>query len=234
MFSRSAAWLWLGGALLVLGGYFFWPTVNTLAHLNRLRVYFADPAAHADWQLTAGEQCGDAPFLIPTDGYLGFGYGASWRLGQRHQGFDIFGPAALGQTPVLAVYPGYLTRLPEWKSTVILRVPRDPLNPARQIWVYYTHMADADGNPFIDPDFPPGTREQFVGAGTRLGFQGNYSGDPRNPVGMHLHISIVKDDGMGQFLNELKIENTLDPSPYLGLRGNAGDDWDQPVTCDGD
>jgi len=37
----------------------------------------------------------------------------------------------------------------------------------------------------------------------------------------HLHFSIVKDDGNGQFLNELKIQNTLDPSPYLGLPLNG-------------
>jgi hypothetical protein len=153
-------------------------------------------------------------------------------LGQRHQGFDIFGPTALGQTPVLAVYPGYLTRLPDWKSTVIIRIPKDPFNPDRQIWVYYTHMADAAGQSFVSADFPPGTREQFVESGTFLGHQGNYSGDPRNPVGMHLHLSIVKDDGAGWFLNELKIENTLDPSSYLGLRGNVNDAWDMPVTCE--
>lgn len=47
---------------------------------------------------------------------------------------------------------------------------------------------------------------------------------------MHLHFSIVKDDGNGRFLNELRIENTLDPSPYLRLLGGAGDDWTEPVT----
>jgi len=41
----------------------------------------------------------------------------------------------------------------------------------------------------------------------------------------------VKDDGRGRFLNELKIENTLDPSPYLGLKGNVNDDWSEPVKC---
>jgi hypothetical protein len=86
--------------------------------LPRLRDYLQDPAAQADWQLCAGERCGAAPFVFPTDGYLGFGYGDSWRPGHRHTGFDIFGPQPLGQTPVYAAYPGYLTRLPEWKSTV--------------------------------------------------------------------------------------------------------------------
>jgi hypothetical protein len=48
---------------------------------------------------------------------------------------------------------------------------------------------------------------------------------------MHLHFSVVKDDGHGKFLNELRIENTLDPSPYLGLPGGVEDDWSQPITC---
>jgi hypothetical protein len=61
----------------------------------------------------------------------------------------------------------------------------------------------------------------FVEAGTPLGFQGNYSGDSLNPVGVHLHFSIVLDDGQGWFRNELQIENTIDPSPYLGLPLNA-------------
>src|SRR5690606_10798710 len=122
--------------------------------------------------------------------------------------------------PVVAAYAGYLTRLPDWKSTVIIRIPDDPLQPGRQIWTYYTHMADAHGNDYISPEFPPGTTERFVEAGTLLGYQGNYSGNPADPVGMHLHFSVVRDDGRGRFMNELLIENTLDPSPYLGVRGS--------------
>jgi hypothetical protein len=85
------------------------------------------------------------------------------------------------------------------------------------IWLYYTHMADPDGNDFIEPAFPRGTRELFVQKGTLLGYTGNYSGNPLNPVGVHLHFSIVLDNGRGQFLNELEFENTLDSSPYLGM-----------------
>jgi hypothetical protein len=85
-------------------------------------------------------------------------------------------------------------------------------------------MADSDGNSYISSAFPPGTQEVFVEAGTLLGHQGNYSGDPYNPVGIHLHFSIVLDDGLGKFLNELEIDNTRDPSPYLGLPLNADQD----------
>lgn len=60
-----------------------------------------------------------------------------------------------------------------------------------------------------------------MSAGELIGYQGNYSGNPDNPVGVHLHFSIVKDDGHGKYLNELKIADTLDPTPYLGFELNA-------------
>lgn len=204
------------------------------SRLARLRQYWADPARHADWSIHAGAQCGTAPFRMPTDGLIGFLWGDSFYPGHRHQGLDIFGPTGpdgLGQTPVVAVADGYLTRLPEWKSAVILRIPEDPLRPGRQIWVYYAHMADADGRSYIVDAFPPGTADAFVAAGTLLGYQGNYSADPDNPTGMHLHFSIVEDDGEGRFRSELQIENTLDPGPYLGLEVNASRAGDDPATC---
>lgn len=240
MLASSSAFSWRAVLLTaivglgLLGGlalYFLRPLLATAAHSRRLGDYLDDPAAHADWQLQLGTRCGQAPFLIPTDGYLGFGYGDAWKLGQQHQGFDIFGPLPLGQTPIVAAYAGYLTRLPDWKSTVIIRIPNDPLEPSRQIWVYYTHMATPAGASLISADFPPDTVERYVEAGTFLGYQGNYSGDASQPTGIHLHFSIVRDDGAGRFMNELRFENTLDPSPYLGLRGNAGDDWSRPVVC---
>ncbi|NIS78750.1 MAG: hypothetical protein GTO14_00635 [Anaerolineales bacterium] len=200
----------------------------------RLRQYWADPEGHADWTVKSGERCGDAPFILPTDGYIGFFWGDSFRPGHQHQGLDIFGPSGpdgLGQTPVIAAYDGYLTRLPDWRSSIIIRIPNDPLQPERQIWAYYTHMADAQGGSFISPAFPPGTHELFVRAGTVLGYQGNYSADPDNPTGLHLHFSIVKDDGQGNFMNELEIRNTLDPSPYLGMEVNAEHIGEVPATC---
>jgi hypothetical protein len=136
-------------------------------------------------------------------------------------------------TRVVSAYPGYLTRLPAWKSTVIVRVPEDPLQPGRQIWLYYTHMADKEGNSFVSAEFPPGTSEVPVDVGTFLGYQGDYSGDPGNPVGVHLHFSIVQDDGTGKFKNELEIRNTLDPSPYLGLPLNESENKDQIPLCAG-
>lgn len=163
---------------------------------------------------------------------MGFLWGDSFRLGHRHQGIDIFAGTQAGVTPVIAAYPGYLTRLSEWKSSLIVRVPNDPLQPGRQIWLYYTHMADRNGESFISPQFPPGTSEVYVEAGTFLGYQGNYSGNALNPVGVHLHFSIVKDDGSGHFKNELDIRNTYDPSPYFGLALNASKNRDQIPLCE--
>jgi hypothetical protein len=92
-------------------------------------------------------------------------------------------------------------------------------------------MADAEGNSFIVSDFPPGTKELFVTAGTLLGYQGNYSADPSRPTGLHLHFSIVLDDGNGNFRNELEFRNTLDPTGYLGIELNADRIGSQIATC---
>ncbi len=216
--------------LAALGTAFYMYRPNT-ARLMSFRAWIRNPASHPDWKLSAGSRCGTSPFIFPTDGFVGFLWGDSFRPGHTHQGIDIFAGTDAGVTPVIAAYPGYLTRLPEWKSSVIVRVPSDPLQPGTQIWVYYTHMADADGNSFISEAFPPGTSETFIEAGTFLGYQGNYSGDPSNPVGVHLHFSIVKDDGSGRFKNELEIRNTLDPSAYLGLPLNAYENRDQVPLC---
>jgi hypothetical protein len=218
--------------LAIVGGYFAyrWYT-RSGTRTTKLFRWLRNPAAHPDWGVEAKARCGEAPFLMPTSGYIGFLWDDSFRPGHRHQGVDIFGGQDVGVTPVYAASPGYLTRLPDWKSSLIIRIPEDPLFPTRQIWTYYTHLADRNGESYILPDFPPGTSEVYVEAGTLLGHQGNYSGDPNNPVGVHLHFSIVLDDGQGRFRNELRISNTLDPSPYLGLPLNANKNAGQIPTC---
>lgn len=199
---------------------------------NKFLAWIRNPASHTDWKIAAGSQCGSAPFQFPTDGFIGFLWGDSMGWRHIHQGLDIFAGTEIGVTRVISAYPGYLTRLPDWKSAVIVRVPHDPLQLDRQIWLYYTHMADEHGNSFISTEFPPGTYAVPVDAGTFLGYQGDYSGDPNNPVGVHLHFSIVQDDGKGGFKNELDINNTLDPSPYLGLPVNAYENRDRVPLCD--
>lgn len=226
-------------ALALVGAYQAYPWLRTrFLRTARLVEWFRHVDEHADWMVKAAERCNDAPFLLPTDGYIGFLWGDSFRPGHRHQGIDVFGGGSPGLTQVVAAYDGYLTRMPEWKSSLIIRIPADPLQPDRQIWIYYTHLADASGASYIAPDFPAGTEEKYVEAGTLLGFQGNYSGDPFNPVGVHLHFSLVLDRGvdaehpLGGFLNELEMRNTLDPSPYLGLALNAAHSRGEVVICE--
>lgn len=219
--------LLLAGVFLgLLGAVYFWFRTD-ITRSSRVILWLRDPDQYQQWSVKALDHCTNAPFLIPTDGYIGYLWDDSFRPGHRHQGIDIFGGTEPGITPVYSVYDGFLTRKSDWKSSLILRVPEDPLKPQRQIWLYFTHLALQDGTSLIDPSFPPGTTEKFVKAGELLGYQGNYSGDPKSPVGVHLHFSIVKDDGYGKYLNELLIENTYDPSPYLGIGLNshiAGDD----------
>jgi murein DD-endopeptidase MepM/ murein hydrolase activator NlpD len=209
--------------LLVVGYYFI---QNPPQFLNRGRSvnvmqFLRQPDQHQTWRIPAGTTCATAPFQFPTDGFIGYLWNDSFRPGHHHSGIDIFSGTDAGGTPVYAAYDGYLTRQSNWISTVIIRIPSDPLNPGTQIWTYYTHMADLDGNSFVSATFPAGTEEIFVAAGTLLGHMGNYSGTPGNPTGVHLHLSIVKDDGHGNYLNELEIKNTLDPSPYLGMNLNG-------------
>jgi murein DD-endopeptidase MepM/ murein hydrolase activator NlpD len=217
----------------IVGGYlgFQWWSQGGGGRRVQTFAWFRDNSLFPEKRMQAGDRCGDAPFVFPTDGIIGFIWGDSFRAGNRHQGLDIFPGTSPGDTPVFAAYPGYLTRLPDWKSSVIIRVPSDPLNPDRQIWTYYTHMADAQGNSFVDAAFPPGTSEVYVETGTLLGYQGNYSGNPANPTGNHLHFSIVEDNGRGSFKNELEISNTIDPSPYFGMALNADINPDEIPVC---
>jgi peptidoglycan LD-endopeptidase LytH len=225
-------WLLSAGIVIavVIGYLFFRQPINPGRNL-RVIEWIRNSSAHPEWAVQAGERCGSAPFIMPTSGFIGFLWDDSFRPGHAHTGLDIFSGTSAGETPVVAAYDGYLTRLPDWKSSLILRIPSDPLQPDRQIWLYYTHMADADGSSFIAPEFPPGTTEMFVRAGTLLGMQGNYSGNPKLPVGVHLHFSIVQDDGSGRFLNELEINNTLDPSSYFQLKLNASQNQNAIPIC---
>lgn len=223
--------------LFGLAGVFFVVYVlyrGYFSNMQRTRQVFAflrNPAAHQDAVIPALTRCDEAPFVMPTTGLIGFLWDDSFRPGHRHQGIDIFSGTDVGETPVYAAYDGYLTRKPDWKSTVIVRIPSDPLQPDRQIWTYYTHMADKEGDSLVVEAFPAGTAEVFISAGTLLGYQGNYSGVSGNPTGVHLHFSIIRDDGFGLFLNELEIGNTLDPSPYFALDLNGKENKGQIPIC---
>lgn len=179
------------------------------------------------------EKCAGAPFILPSDGFIGLLFadprGPYSRL-RPHQGIDIFTDQDPGVTPVYAAYDGYVTRADHWTSALIQRVPSDPLNPAQQIWLYYSHMADEQGIDYIEPAFERGVSEIFVQQGTLLGYVGNYDGNTPSRIWTHLHFSIVKDGG-GIYLNELDINNTLDPTLYLGMSVNHADSPPSPITC---
>ncbi len=184
-------------------------------------------------RLMTTQTCDDVPFILPSTGFIGLLWGdpaGPYNVLRRHTGIDIFGDGPPGTVPIYAAYDGYLTRLEDWLSTVIIRHD-DPLQPGRTIWTYYTHMANRTGTEsFIVPDFPAGTREVFIPQGALLGYQGDYGGSGV-PVGLHLHFSIVLSEPDGSFKNEAVLRNTLDPSPYLGLNVNIADLPERPITC---
>lgn len=214
-------------------GYFILTHFNRSGPRTRKVISFIrNPQKHTDWITPSLSRCQEkTPFTFPSEGYIGYLWDDSFRPGHKHQGIDIFSGTPPGETPVYAAYDGYLTRQSDWKSSLIIRIPEDPLNPSRQIWIYYTHLADDFGQSLILDQYPPGTFELPVKEGDLLGHQGNFSGDPGNPVGVHLHFSIVQDDGSGKYLNELKISNTLDPSPYFDLPLNGKKNQNQIPAC---
>ena len=221
MTSRLVKGLLIG--IIGLGVVFLFSWVGDLRDPNNrafIRWFAGNSNQRAEMVTVQREACADAPFILPADGFIGLLYsdprGPYSRL-NPHQGIDIFSPTTAGITPVYSAYDGYITRESSWKSTLIQRIPEDPLHPNEQIWLYYTHMADSAGNDYIEEAFPAGTRELFVPQGTLLGYTGEYGGGNGRRVGVHLHFSIVRDNGKGGYLNELDIENTLDPSPYLGM-----------------
>lgn len=221
--------------LMAIAAYLIYLFVFPASRSGRWAYYRAlllDRDSLTEFILEPGMRCGDSVFAFPTTGAIIGLWDQSYRVGHRHQGLDIFPGTAPGETAVYAAYSGYLTRLSDWSATVIIRIPEDPLQPGRQIWNYYTHMATKDGDSFVSEQFPPGTQELFVEEGTFLGYQGDYSGDPRNPTGLHLHFSVVRDDGDGSFLNELDIKNTIDPSPYFNLAVNHNNNADDIPICE--
>jgi len=236
------SWRWLAliglvGALGLLAAGLAWrnglfepPSSSN----DRLREYLLFPPRRAAMANSALTQCPGAPFVLPSAGLIGLMYGDTARPYsglRRHTGIDIFGDGAPGTIPVFAMYDGWLTRLPDWRSTVIIRHD-DPLMPGRTIWTYYTHMASRDGGTsFIDPRFPPGTSGLPVRQGDLIGYQGEFAGAGA-PIAMHLHVSITLSDGAGGFLNEAVLQNTLDPSPYLGFALRLEDEPQRrPLIC---
>ena len=221
--------------ILVAAGWWLFRFVSSPTR-QALDAWFNDPAARPALATNLTTPCPGAPFRLPSSGLIGLLYGDASGLYtplNPHSGIDIFGDGDAGTVPVYAAYNGYLTRLPDWKSAVIIRVPNDPLNPSRQIWLYYTHMASQSGEQsYISPNFAPGTSEKFVRQGELLGYQGLYNGgEGARHIGLHLHFSVVLSNEDGSFRNETRFANTLDPSPYLGMTLNAASHPTIPARC---
>ncbi|NDJ84444.1 MAG: hypothetical protein GYB66_01025 [Chloroflexi bacterium] len=203
---------------------------NSLTYIRR---WVDNPSSRSRLTTSRQAPCPGAPFLLPSEGLMGLLWrdpALPYNVANRHSGIDVFGDGAPGTIPVVAAYEGYLSRLDGWVSSVIIRHD-DPLQPGRTIWTYYTHMASREGESYIAADFPPGTQDKWVEQGTLLGYQGVYSGS-RRPVGLHLHFSIVKSYPNGTFKNETNVDNTLDPSPYLGMPLNIDTRPERPIRCD--
>lgn len=201
-----------------------------------LLAWFTDPSVRPSLTTKLSAPCPGAPFLLPTSGFIGVVYadgGPPYSPLNAHPGIDIFADGEPGTVPVYAAYDGYLTRLPDWKSAVIIRIPKDPLDPARQVWTYYAHMASESGDEsYVDPKFPPGTSEKLVRQGELIGYQGLYNGATNGRrIKTHLHFSIVLSDDAGSFRNEARFNNTLDPSSYFGMTLNAARALTVPARC---
>lgn len=227
---RILFWLMvMGGLAVVAFGLYTYSNRRGFDRITRIGTWFDNPAAYEDWLVIGGERCPGAPMIFPSSGYIGVGWGDGAPPMYQHTGYDIFSPdGADNVTPIYATYDGYLTRESNWRSAVIIQHPEfddlPEITNGEPIWTYYTHMASRDGTTsYISDEFPPGTYGKFVEAGTLLGYQGTWSGDPSNTrMGLHLHLSIVKSNPDGSYMNETIIENTYDPAPFLGIE--AGED----------
>ena len=236
--KRRYWWLIVGGLLvLAVVGY------GIIALYSRsqsnsippIRSWFNDHSVRPDLITIRNQQpCPGAPFILPSDGFIGLIWHdpvGPYNILNRHSGIDIFGDGQPGEIAIHAAYDGWLTRLADWRSTVIIRHD-DPLEAGRVIWTYYTHMASEDGSEsYIAADFPPDTHDMPVEQGTLIGYQGTFSGNPQNSVGLHVHFSIVLSESDGSFKNEARADNTLDPSPYLGMDVNIASLPDRPIGC---
>jgi peptidoglycan LD-endopeptidase LytH len=199
--------------------------------------WFNDPASRSAIATTMRRAaCPGAPFILPSDGLIGLLWNdpaGPYTLLNTHTGIDVFGDGEVGEVPVYAAYDGLLTRRPDWLASVIIKHD-DPLQAGRTIWTYYTHMAARDGSrSFIVADFPAGSADVLVKQGELLGYQGEFAGAGRPPIGMHLHFTIVLSEENGVFKNEAVIGNTLDPSPYLGMPLNSAAWPQRPIQCEG-
>lgn len=198
-------------------------------------LWFNDPASRPALTTMRRAACPGAPFILPSDGLIGLLWNdpaGPYSLLNPHTGIDVFGDGEPGKVPVYAAYDGLLTRRADWLASVIIKHD-DPLQDGRTIWSYYTHMAARDGlRSFIAAGFPAGSEDVAVKQGDLLGYQGEFAGAGRPPIGLHLHFTVVLSADDGTFMNEAVIGNTLDPSPYLGMPLTISGWPQRPIRCE--
>jgi hypothetical protein len=124
------------GFFLVAYVYFQGSRTNSPQAIGR---WFRDRSERpALMTITNQEPCPGAPFILPSDGFIGLLYrdtSGPYNVLNRHTGIDIFGDGRPGEVPIYAAYDGLLTRLDDWHSTVIIQHD-DPLVEGRKIWTY--------------------------------------------------------------------------------------------------
>lgn len=155
------------------------------------------------------DACAGAPWRLPSRADMG----VQWD-GAR---LTFFGRGKGGQTPVVAVANGWLTRRAEWPARVAV-LHADPLEPGAQVWSFYDGLASADGaTSYIAPEFPPGSEGVPVKQGQVLGYQGEWSGEQsRTPLWAQLRFGVVRPAPGGRFPASFEA-NLVDPTPYLGV-----------------
>jgi hypothetical protein len=184
------------------------------------KIYTAVPRKASD-RLSA---CAGAVWQLPSGGRLGI----QWQDG----GLDFFGHGNEGKIPVYAVASGLLTRWPNWVDAVAI-LHDDPLHPGSKLWSYYGNMRAANGtDSYVAQDFPLGASGIPVKAGQLLGYQGSWSGKPLWPTWTHIHFNIIRAAKPEAFPSEWTFGETLDPSPYLGLIFESGNENLQPLKCE--
>ena len=133
--TKKLALIGLLVILVVLGCTVAWHGRYWIIHL--VRVAWRRLTLSREPQPIAVERCPGAPWALPTSGVLGVLWNdtrvAPYGPGHPHTGVDIFGDGPEETVPVYAVADGWLTRLPGWKSAVIIR-HEDPLRPGETVW----------------------------------------------------------------------------------------------------
>ena len=111
--------------LVVLVYFFLIKQPGSTQRSSRVMEWIRYPEKNPDWAIQAGDRCENAPFSMPTSGYIGFLWDDSFRPGHHHTGLDIFGGSDVGITPIYAAYDGY------FNPSIRLEIDGDYSHPAR-------------------------------------------------------------------------------------------------------